>query len=187
VFWLLAVATNQPIEGTPPQARSTRRHRDSHAHFTHSLQGIYAYAADLTKADPASRGRVFGKILGAIAVGNTLGPLVSGVLLKATGSYAVPIIMQVWLRLPCVAGGKSGSVRPLSSSPPPTHSNTQLGLCLLILALLGFWVQESLDPRDKPREPFNLCRTHNTFAVVYQFLLTYRSVSQSVSHARRRV
>lgn len=56
----------------------------------------------------------------------------------------------------------------------PSIDNHQVALCLLILALLGWWVQESLDPRDKPREPFNLCRTHNTLAVLYQFLLTYR-------------
>lgn len=65
----------------------------------------------------------------------------------------------------------------LLTSSLPTHTNRQVALCLLILALLGWWVQESLDPRDKPREPFNLCRTHNTLAVLYQFLLTYRSVS----------
>lgn len=61
----------------------------------HSCQGIYAYAADLTKSKPEARGQYFGKILGAIAVGNTLGPLVSGLVLKATGGYAVPLIMQV--------------------------------------------------------------------------------------------
>lgn len=67
---------------------------------------------------------------------------------------------------------------PTTPSLPHTHTtkylHTQLVLCLLILALLLWWVQESLDPRDKPREPFNLCRTHNTVAMLYQFLLTYR-------------
>jgi hypothetical protein len=57
-----------------------------------------------------------------------------------------------------------------------THTHAQLVICLLILALLGCWVRETLNPRDKPREPFSLWRTHNTFAVLYQFLLTYRSV-----------
>lgn len=82
-------------------------------------------------------------------------------------------------------GQQLGSTRHTSHTPKPptnTHKPKQLGICLLILALLALWVQESLDPRDKPREPFNLWRTHNTFAVLYQFLLTYRCALRSVFH-----
>lgn len=123
-------------------------------------------------------------------MGNTLGPLVSGLVLKATGGYAAPLIMQVGAsRVMLVHGLRCGMVganrRHPPANPTPTHTYLpQLALCLLILALLGWWVQESLDPRDKPREPFNLCRTHNTLAVLYQFLLTYRSVGHA--HARTR-
>lgn len=69
------------------------------------------------------------------------------------------------------------TTHPLSlilAAPLPHPSINQLAICLLILALLAWWVQESLDPGDRPREPFNFWRTHNTLAVLYQFLLTYR-------------
>ncbi len=60
------------------------------------LTGIYAYAADLTKKRPQDRGAIFALILGSIAIGNTTGPLVSGLLLKA-GGFGVPLTLQLVL------------------------------------------------------------------------------------------
>ncbi|KAM3569525.1 hypothetical protein VYU27_008375, partial [Nannochloropsis oceanica] len=104
------------------------------------LTGIYAYAADITKRAPADRGVLFAKIVGSIAVGNTLGPLVSGLLLKSHGFY-LPLLVNALL-------------------------------CLVTITLLGWRVKESLDPEDKPQEPFRPFRQHNTFVVLYQFLFT---------------
>jgi MFS family permease len=58
--------------------------------FVRCGQALYAYGADVTKLRPAIRGREFAKITGAVAVGNSLGPLISGLLLQ-NFPYSVPI------------------------------------------------------------------------------------------------
>ncbi|EKU21234.1 hypothetical protein NGA_0101300 [Nannochloropsis gaditana CCMP526] len=57
------------------------------------LSGVYAYAADLTKRKPTDRGVIFAKIVGCLALGNTAGPFLSGLLLNGAGFF-LPLVVH---------------------------------------------------------------------------------------------
>lgn len=63
--------------------------------------------ADLTKRKPTDRGVIFAKIVGCLALGNTAGPLLSGLLLNGAGFFLPLVVHAIMAGLTLVLIGES--------------------------------------------------------------------------------
>ena len=120
---------------------------------------------------------MFTKIVGCIALGNTLGPLVSGLLLKNHGFFLPLLVNALLCSVTIILLGEEGGREGGREFDMQLQHNSYPSFPPSLPPSLpppGWRVKESLDPADTPREPFRPLRQHNTFVVLYQFLFTHR-------------
>lgn len=101
-------------------------------------QGVYAYGADVTKESPSERGRTFARYTGAVAIGNTLGPLVNGLLLDHYGFTAPLAVLMVaglaiLVLLACIPESLSPADHPAAPLDVLRKHNTLAVFCRFLL------------------------------------------------------